>query len=107
MTAVLYQKEGPIVSITLNRPETRNRIDAEIFTGLSRALVGFRDDPGALVAVVTASGEAFSDGANHFLLFGIPEAVGIFCKKSDLFSATPILGGGQGKGFVIDCIRSS
>jgi len=65
MPAVLYEKEGSITTITLNRPETRNRIDAEIFNGLSTALVSFRDDPEALVAIVTAAGEAFSDGAHH------------------------------------------
>jgi enoyl-CoA hydratase/carnithine racemase len=65
MPAVLTQKEGRITTVTLNRPETRNRIDAEIFTGLSTALVDFRDDPDALVAIVTASGDAFSDGAHH------------------------------------------
>jgi enoyl-CoA hydratase/carnithine racemase len=65
MPAVLYQREGQVSIITLNRPETRNRIDADIFTGLSTALVDFRDDPEALVAIVTAAGEAFSDGAHH------------------------------------------
>jgi enoyl-CoA hydratase/carnithine racemase len=65
MPAVLAQKDGPITTITLNRPETRNRIDAEIFTGLNSALMEFRDDPDALVAIVTASGDAFSDGAHH------------------------------------------
>jgi enoyl-CoA hydratase/carnithine racemase len=65
MPAVLYEREGRVTTITLNRPETRNRIDADIFTGLSSALVEFRDDPEALVAIVTASGEAFSDGAHH------------------------------------------
>ena len=65
MPAVLYRREGQIATITLNRPETRNRIDAEIFTGLSTALADFRDDPEALVAIVTAVGDAFSDGAHH------------------------------------------
>jgi enoyl-CoA hydratase/carnithine racemase len=65
MSAVLSQREGQVSIITLNRPEARNRIDAEIFEGLSRALVDFRDDPEALVAIVTAAGEAFSDGAHH------------------------------------------
>ncbi len=77
MPAVLYQKEGRIVTITLNRPETRNRIDAEIFTGLSKALVEFRDDPETLVAIVTAAGEAFSDGAHHEKLL-LPWADGSF-----------------------------
>lgn len=65
MTAVLYDKEGPIVTITLNRPEALNRIDSEIFTGLSRAMEDFRDDPDAIVGIVTAAGDAFSDGAHH------------------------------------------
>jgi enoyl-CoA hydratase/carnithine racemase len=56
MDAVLYIREGPITTITLNRPETRNRIDMDIFCGLSSALVKFRDDPEALVAIVTAAG---------------------------------------------------
>jgi len=75
MPAVLYEKEGSITTITLNRPETRNRIDADIFTGLSEAMLRFRDDPEALVAIVTASGEAFSDGAHHEKLL-IPWAEG-------------------------------
>jgi enoyl-CoA hydratase/carnithine racemase len=75
MPAVLYEKKGQITTITLNRPETRNRIDADIFTGLSTALVRFRDDREALVAIVTASGEAFSDGAHHEKLL-IPWADG-------------------------------
>ena len=75
MTAVLYEREGSITTITLNHPETRNRIDADIFTGLSKALVRFRDDPEALVAIVTGSGDAFSDGAHHEKLL-IPWAEG-------------------------------
>ncbi len=63
--AVLYEKEDKIVTITLNRPERLNRIDAEIFEALSRALIDFRDDPAAWVAIITAAGEAFSTGADH------------------------------------------
>jgi enoyl-CoA hydratase/carnithine racemase len=40
--AVIYQKEFNIVIITLNRPETLNRIDADIFRALCNALSGFR-----------------------------------------------------------------
>ena len=77
MPAVLYEREGQITTITLNRPETRNRIDADIFTDLSKAMLRFRDDPEALVAIVTASGDAFSDGAHHEKLL-IPWADGSF-----------------------------
>ena len=77
MPAVLYESKGPITTITLNRPETRNRIDADIFVGLREAMLRFRDDPEVLVAIVTAAGEAFSDGAHHEKLL-IPWADGSF-----------------------------
>jgi E-phenylitaconyl-CoA hydratase len=62
---VLYQKEGKIVTITLNRPERLNRLDAEICQAFSTALMDFRDDPEAWVAVITGVGDAFSTGADH------------------------------------------
>jgi enoyl-CoA hydratase/carnithine racemase len=62
---VLYEKEDKIVTIVLNRPEVLNRIDAETFQALSRALTDFRDDPEARVAIITGAGEAFSTGADH------------------------------------------
>jgi enoyl-CoA hydratase/carnithine racemase len=77
MPAVLYEKNGPIVTITLNRPETLNRIDSEIFTGLSRAMENFRDDAEAIVGIVTAAGDSFSDGAHHQKLL-LPWADGSF-----------------------------
>jgi enoyl-CoA hydratase/carnithine racemase len=61
----VYHKESNIVTITLNRPETLNRIDADIFRGLSKALTDFRDDPEAWVGIITAAGETFSTGADH------------------------------------------
>jgi enoyl-CoA hydratase/carnithine racemase len=63
--AILYQKENKVVTVTLNRPERQNRIDAEICQAFSRALMDFRDDPEARVAIVTGAGEAFSTGADH------------------------------------------
>ena len=63
--AVLYEKEDKIVTITLNRHEKLNRIDAETFEALSNAFVDFRDDPETWVAIITGAGEAFSTGADH------------------------------------------
>ena len=62
---VIYQKEGKIVTITLNRPERLNRLDAEICQAFSTALMDFRDDPDAWVAIITGVGDAFSTGADH------------------------------------------
>jgi E-phenylitaconyl-CoA hydratase len=65
MVAVLCEKEGRIVTITLNLIETLNRIDGESFRALSHALADFRDDPEAWVAIITGTGEVFSTGADH------------------------------------------
>jgi enoyl-CoA hydratase/carnithine racemase len=63
--SVLYEKDGKIVTITLNRPEVLNRIDAETYCEFSDALMKFRDDSTAWVAIITGAGEAFSTGADH------------------------------------------
>jgi enoyl-CoA hydratase/carnithine racemase len=63
--AVLYEKEGKMVIITLDLTETLNRIDAESFQMLSRAFIDFKDDPEAWVAIITGTGETFSTGAHH------------------------------------------
>ncbi len=62
---VIYEREGEIVTITLNLAETLNRIDAQTFQALSSALMDFRDDPEAWVAIITGTGETFSTGADH------------------------------------------
>lgn len=66
--AVLYDKEGRIVTITLNLTETLNRIDAQTFKAFSSSLLNFRDDPEAWVAIITGTGEVFSTGADHHKL---------------------------------------
>jgi E-phenylitaconyl-CoA hydratase len=65
MVAILYEKEGRIVTITLNLVETLNRIDGESFRALSHALEDFRDDLEAWVAIITGTGDVFSTGADH------------------------------------------
>ena len=63
--AVLYEKEGRIVTITLDLTETLNRIDAQTYQDFSSALMDFRDDPEAWAAIITGAGEVFSTGADH------------------------------------------
>lgn len=75
--SVLYEKEGKVVTISLNRPEKLNRIDAGICQAFSKALIEFRDDPAAWVAIITGVGEAFSTGADHETVL-IPWGKGTF-----------------------------
>jgi enoyl-CoA hydratase len=58
------EKDGGIVTITINRPERRNALDMAHFNHLARAWVDFRDDPEARVAIITGVGNSFCVGAD-------------------------------------------
>jgi E-phenylitaconyl-CoA hydratase len=54
-----------IATITINRPERMNAMDAEHYKGLSQAWMRVRDDTAIRVAIVTGAGEkSFSSGAD-------------------------------------------
>src|SRR5262245_16484803 len=54
-----------IATITINRPERMNAMDAEHYKGLSQAWMRVRDDTGIRVAIITGAGEkSFSAGAD-------------------------------------------
>ena len=62
---IIFERQGRIVIITINRPEVRNAIDPETVDELARAFVEFRDDPELWVGIVTGAGDqAFSAGAD-------------------------------------------
>ena len=61
--AVLFQMQGPVALITINRPDSRNAINAEVRTGLFAAWKRFEDDDTAKVAILTGAGDkAFCAG---------------------------------------------
>jgi enoyl-CoA hydratase len=74
VVSIDYVRDGRIVTITINRPETRNSLDMAHFRDLARAWGAFRDDPGAWVAVITGVGPDFCTGAD--LKAFIPELTG-------------------------------
>jgi enoyl-CoA hydratase/carnithine racemase len=62
--AVLYTREGDIVTLTLNRPETRNAIsDHDMVDAIVAALERLSADD-ARVAILTGAAPAFSSGGN-------------------------------------------
>lgn len=63
--AIDFTLENHVATITINRPERMNAMDAEHYAGLSRAWERVRDDPEVRVAIVTGAGEkSFSVGAD-------------------------------------------
>jgi enoyl-CoA hydratase/carnithine racemase len=62
--AVLYELDGHVATITYNRPEAMNAINAELRRDLNAAWERFRDEEEAWVAIVTGAGRAFCAGAD-------------------------------------------
>lgn len=60
---ILYEKDGPIATVTLNRPEKVNALSADLQLEVRQALedAGFEDDA-IRVIVLKAAGRAFSAG---------------------------------------------
>lgn len=59
---ILYEQQGPVVTITLNRPEALNAISPQLEAELHTALDQADDDLAARAIVLTGSGRAFSAG---------------------------------------------
>jgi len=63
--SVDFAVQDGIATITLNRPERLNAMDAEHYQALSDAWIAVRDDPAIRVAVITGAGErSFTTGAD-------------------------------------------
>ena len=60
---IVVETQGPVTTITINRPQAKNALDNEAAHGLADALRAFEADPQAKVAVLTGAGGAFCAGA--------------------------------------------
>jgi E-phenylitaconyl-CoA hydratase len=63
-TLATYELEGHVATITYNRPEALNAINAEMRRALNDAFARFREDEDAWVGIVTGAGRAFCAGAD-------------------------------------------
>jgi len=62
---VLYQQQGHIVTLTLNKPESRNLVtDADICTALGDACDRIGSDGSVRCVILTGAGKTFSGGGN-------------------------------------------
>ncbi len=62
MESVIYSTEGPIASLTLNRPERLNAIDASMPREIREAVESANADDAVKVIVVTGAGGSFCAG---------------------------------------------
>lgn len=69
MPTVLYDQDGAIVTLTLNRPDQMNSYNFELYTELREAIKKADKDTSVRVIVVTGAGRAFCAGADLDLGF--------------------------------------
>src|ERR1044072_7409154 len=71
---VLFSVEDAVARITLNRPEKRNALNAEVIAGLKDSLREAAKDQGVRVVLITGAGKDFCSGADLSALQKISEA---------------------------------
>lgn len=62
--AVLYECDGRVATVTLNRPDQRNAVNGALATALGQAMDRFESDPEVWVCVLAGAGPAFCAGAD-------------------------------------------
>lgn len=61
---VLVDRQAPVTTVRINRPERRNAVDRATAEALAAAFRDFDEDPGSSVAVLTGAGSSFCSGAD-------------------------------------------
>ncbi|WP_038207310.1 enoyl-CoA hydratase-related protein [Xenophilus azovorans] len=59
-----WEREGPVVVLALNRPETRNMISVELTDAIVQACGRIQADVSIKCAILTANGDVFCAGGN-------------------------------------------
>jgi enoyl-CoA hydratase len=62
--SLLYEQAGPVATLTLNRPQVMNALNAQVFNDLELAVKGLVADPTVRVILLTGAGKAFAAGAD-------------------------------------------
>jgi enoyl-CoA hydratase len=73
---VLYEKQGPIGFITINRPEMRNPLNMSVFRSLDGILDTVSADDEIRVVIVSGAGNSFVAGADISELLSFNSQVG-------------------------------
>ena len=62
MPALLAEKDGHVLTVTINRPEKKNAVNAEVLCGLNDAWHRLDEDDELRVAILTGAGDSFCAG---------------------------------------------
>ena len=62
--SIIYEQDQRVVTITLNRPDTRNALSGDLIDGLINALEKANKDKNVGCVILTGAGKSFSSGGN-------------------------------------------
>ncbi|MCH8960198.1 MAG: enoyl-CoA hydratase/isomerase family protein [Bacteroidetes bacterium] len=71
---ILYDVRDRVATVTLNRPDKRNALNADLVTALQAAFAEAASDEGVRVIVLTGAGKVFSAGADLAALEALQSA---------------------------------
>jgi 2-(1,2-epoxy-1,2-dihydrophenyl)acetyl-CoA isomerase len=63
-SVLLAEREGPVATLIMNRPQTKNALDPELLRALGAGLAEVAADPSVRAVVLTGAGDAFCSGAD-------------------------------------------
>lgn len=63
-SVLLVERNGPVTTLIMNRPETRNALDPELLLALGRGLDEAARDPHTRAVVLCGAGDSFCSGAD-------------------------------------------
>ncbi|MGH7935089.1 MAG: enoyl-CoA hydratase/isomerase family protein [Candidatus Binataceae bacterium] len=69
----LIENDGPVTTITFNRPERRNCMNREVMLEMEHLVQQVRDDRTTRVLIVTGAGASFSAGADMSAAKGVTD----------------------------------
>jgi 2-(1,2-epoxy-1,2-dihydrophenyl)acetyl-CoA isomerase len=112
--ALLTAKDGPVVTLTLDRPDAGNAINLELAIALRDAARDAIADPGCAALVLAASGRVFCAGGDLASIAGAPDVRGhlrelaltlheamALLRESRLVVVAAVAGAAAGAGFAL------
>jgi 2-(1,2-epoxy-1,2-dihydrophenyl)acetyl-CoA isomerase len=113
-TPLLTATDGPVVTLTLDRPDAGNAINLELAVALRDAARGAIADPGCAVLVIAASGRVFCAGGDLASIAGAADVPGhlrelaltlheamALLRESRLVVVAAVAGAAAGAGFAL------
>ena len=83
-SSFLYEIDGPIATITFNRPERRNCLNLEVLAELEAIVRKVRDNRDLRAMILTGAGPTFCAGADMSALKGVTDAA----ERRRIFAST-------------------